>query len=68
VPLTKVRVLHFTIATSAGMSVSFRNAPTTELLPCEYMCAGIEKQLICLGSNNALIIIIIIIIIINREV
>ena len=55
-PLTNVRVLQFIIATSPGMSVSFGNVPTTELLACECMCVGNEKQRICLGSNNALII------------
>ena len=37
VPLTKVRVLYFIIATCPGMSVSFRNAPSTEILASEYM-------------------------------
>ena len=63
VPLTQVRALHFIIATSPGMSVSFRNVPVTELLACESICVGNETQHIGLGSNNALIIIIIIIII-----
>ena len=44
VPLTKVRVLRFIIATSLGMSVSLRNVPTTEILACECMCVGNEKQ------------------------
>jgi hypothetical protein len=46
------------------MSVSFRNVPTTELLACEYMCVGNEKQHTCLGSNNALMMMMIIMIII----